>query len=90
MGIITERRDAMRSDVSGMRTNFDEVATRVAESNSSVQSMSGNIAVIPPMEQRVAGMRQDYDVITAAMGESRRMSSRSTMSSSLWTRIWRG
>jgi hypothetical protein len=68
MGIITDRMQAMRDDVSGMRTNFDEVSVRVAQIDDSVGNMSGNISVLPPMEERVAGMRRDYDQITGAMG----------------------
>jgi hypothetical protein len=68
MGIITDRMQAMRDDVSGMRANFDEVSVRVAQIDASVANMSGNISVLPPMQERVAGMRRDYDQITAAMG----------------------
>lgn len=68
MGIITDRMQAMRDDVSGMRANFDEVSVRVAQIDASVANMSGNISVLPAMQERVAGMRRDYDQITAAMG----------------------
>jgi hypothetical protein len=68
MGTITDRMEAMRTDVTGMRGNFDEVSMRVAQLDASVASMSGNISVLPPMEARVADMRRDYDQITGAMG----------------------
>lgn len=68
MGIITERMDYMKVQVADMRTDFDEVAMRMTEIDTSVSNMSNNIAVIPPMELRLHGMRGDVDTIAAAMG----------------------
>lgn len=68
MGVITDRMSVMKENIGQMRVNFDDVALHVASIEHSVANMRDNIQVIPPMEQRVRGMRQDYDVITSAMG----------------------
>ena len=67
MGIITDRMEYMKVQVAEMRQDFDEVARRMARIDSAVSTMSTNIAVIPPMEKRLEGMREDFDVITVAM-----------------------
>jgi len=68
MGVITDRMQHMRDQVTEMRQDFDEVALRMANIDGAVSKMSHSIAVIPPMEQRLAGMRADFDVMTEAMG----------------------
>ncbi len=68
MGIITHRMEYMKVQVAQMRSDFDEVAERMARIDGAVSNMSGNIAVIPPMEQRLDGMRGNVGIITAAMG----------------------
>ena len=69
MGIITERMEHMKAQVTNMRQDFDDVALRVSSIDGSVSEMSRNIAVIPPMDQRLLGMRDDFDTMTVAMGE---------------------
>ncbi|EXJ16015.1 hypothetical protein [Imhoffiella purpurea] len=68
MGVITDRMESMKTQVSSMRTDFDEVSARMASMEGSVSRMSENIAVIPPMEERVKGMRDDFGVMRGAMG----------------------
>ncbi len=68
MGTITDRMEHMRVQVAGMRQDFDEVARRMTSIDAAVTQMSHSIAVIPPMEQRLTGMRGDFNVMTAAMG----------------------
>lgn len=68
MGIITDRMEYMKVQVAEMRQDFDEVALRMASIDAAVSNMSSSISVIPPMEQRLAGMRGDFNVMTAAMG----------------------
>ncbi len=68
MGVITDRMEYMKIQVAQMRTDFDEVSERMTSIDASVSNMSNNIAVIPPMEQRVKGMRGNFDTMTAAMG----------------------
>ncbi len=68
MGLITERMEHMKVQVAEMRQDFDEVALRMDRIDGAVSKMSRSIAVIPPMEQRLAGMRGDFDVMTEAMG----------------------
>jgi len=68
MGTITDRMEHMKVQVTVMRQDFDEVARLMASIDTSVSAMSGNIAVIPPMERRLSSMRGDFDVMTVAMG----------------------
>jgi archaellum component FlaC len=67
MGVITDRMGAMHAEVGAMETRFDEVAVRMKRINGAVASMSQNIAVIPPMEERLLGMRQDMGRISGSM-----------------------
>ncbi len=68
MGIITDRMENMKIQVAQMRLDFDDVAERTTKIDAAVSNMSQNIGVIPPMEQRLQGMRGDLDVISGAMG----------------------
>lgn len=68
MGVITDRMGSMHEQVGLMEQNFDEVAVRISRINGAVGSMTDNIAVIEPMEQRLLGMRDDVGVISTSMG----------------------
>ena len=67
MGKVTRHMDQMNTEVVTMRRHFDEVARIVGQLDTSMLNMSRAIAVLPPMERRLAGMRGDFDIITAAM-----------------------
>jgi archaellum component FlaC len=67
MGVITERMQVMHAQVDQMEQRFDEVAVRMKRINGSVSNMSRNISVIPPLEQRMLGMREDMGVISGSM-----------------------
>jgi archaellum component FlaC len=67
MGVITERMQVMHAQVDQMEHRFDEVAVRMTTINRSVSNMSRNISVIPPLEQRMLGMRDDMGIISGSM-----------------------
>lgn len=67
MGVITDRMEVMHAQVDQMETRFDEVAVRMTRINSAVSNMSQNIAVIPPLEQRMLSMRDDMGLISGSM-----------------------
>ncbi len=67
MGVITDRMGVMYGEVDGMRVDLGDVAARMVEINGSVARMSENIAVLPPMEERLGGMRADLGSMSGAM-----------------------
>jgi hypothetical protein len=69
MGAITGRMEHMKVYMTSMHQDFEELAQLVENINGSVVAMSENMVVILPMEQRLSGMRGDFDVITTAMGD---------------------